>query len=183
MSSWAIKQAVRAIQRGGVIAYPTEAVYGLGCNPYDAQAVIRLLQIKQRDPSQGLILIGRQLSDFTDFIKPLDDEVKAKVMASWPGPYTWLLPASDACPFWLRGRHGSIAVRITAHPVCRELCRQSGLALVSTSANKHGHRPALNALQVRQRLGEELDYVLVGHTSGNRQPSEIRDALTDRRIR
>lgn len=183
MGSWAIRQAARVVHAGGVIAYPTEAVYGLGCNPYDAQAVMRVLQIKQRDPAQGLILIGRELTDFSDFILPLDAATTSRVMASWPGPFTWLLPASEQCPLWLRGKHATIAVRVTAHPLCRLLCEQTAMPLVSTSANRHGQAPAVNALQVRQRLGEEVDYVVVGSTSGLRQPSEIRDAMTGDRIR
>ena len=183
MGFWTIRQVARVIQSGGVIAYPTEAVYGLGCNPYDARAVIRLLEIKHRDPAQGLILIGWQLENFADFIQPLDAGMQAKVMAKWPGPVTWLLPASDRCPYWLRGEHKSIAVRVTAHRLSRQLCRQAGMALVSTSANRHGHPPAVNARQVRQRLGGEVDYVLWGQTDGLRQPSEIYDAITDRRLR
>ena len=183
MSYWTIHQAARTVLQGGVIAYPTEAVFGLGCNPYDAQAVIRLLRIKQRDMAQGLILIGRELNDFTDFIRPLSQPLEEKVLKSWPGPYTWLVPAAEDCPLWLRGRHDKLAVRITAHPQCRELCKWLGMPLVSTSANLHGQRPARTAMQTRQRLGECIDYLLVGHTSGEQQPSEIRDAITDQRIR
>lgn len=178
-----IKRAARTVLNGGVIAYPTEAVYGLGCNPYNEQAVDRLLRIKQRDPIHGLILIGQTLEHFSDFIKPLQAPIKDKIMASWPGPHTWLLPARDDCPFRLRGRHDSIAVRITSHPLCRQLCRQAGMALVSTSANRRGHPAATNTAQVRRTLGKELDYILPGKTSGDRQPSQIRDALTGRRIR
>lgn len=183
MSTWTISRAARIVSNGGVIAYPTEAVYGLGCNPYDAQAVLRLLQIKQRDPAQGLILIGERIEDFSDFILPLDQDVYDRVMTTWPGPYTWLLPASDGCPYWLRGEHASIAVRVTAHPQCRALCRSARMALVSTSANRHGRPAAKNVLQVRRWLGKELDFILGGPTSGLARPSEIRDALSGRRLR
>ena len=117
MGDWRIKQAARVVQAGGIIAYPTEAVYGLGCNPYDAQAVLRLLAIKRRDPAQGLILIGCKLSDFSDFIQPLDMAIEDKVMASWPGPYTWLLPASGHCPVWLRGVHQSIGAALSTFAI------------------------------------------------------------------
>jgi L-threonylcarbamoyladenylate synthase len=183
MSEWMLRRAARIVQDGGVIAYPTESIYGLGCSPYDGLAVLRILQIKQRDPSQGLILIGRSLNDFIDFILPLDKTTEERVMSTWPGPYTWLLPASESCPPWLRGKHHSIAVRVTAHPLCRKLCRHSGMALVSTSANQHGYPPAKNVLQVRQRLGDQLDFILSGPTSGLDKPSEIRDAITGRKIR
>ena len=183
MSFWTLRQAAETVLGGGVIAYPTEAVFGLGCNPYDAQAVIRLLEIKQRDMAQGLILIGHRLSDFDDFISPLQQSVRDKVMSSWPGPYTWLLPASEQCPYWLTGQHTKLAVRVTAHPQCRALCKKLGMPLVSTSANRHGQHPARSTLQVRRRLGASVDYILPGHTSGEHQPSQIRDAITDQRIR
>ena len=183
MSKWLVHQAARTILAGGVIAYPTEAVYGLGCNPYDAQAVLRLLQIKQRDPAQGLILIGAGMDDFVDFILPLDPAVEERVQRTWPGPYTWLLPAADSCPVWLRGVHNSIAVRVTAHAQSRQLCQQAGMALVSTSANRHGRPPAKTALQVHKQLGDKLDFILAGPTSGLDKPSEIRDAISGQQLR
>lgn len=183
MSRWLVKQAARTIMAGGVIAYPTEAVYGLGCNPYDAQAVLHLLQIKKRDPAQGLILIGASMDDFMGLIQPLKQEVEARVSRTWPGPFTWLLPAADNCPLWLRGAHSTIAVRVTAHVQCRQLCQETGMALVSTSANLHGRPPAKNALQVRRQLGDKLDFILAGPTSGLKNPSEIRDAISGRQLR
>jgi len=183
VSYWTIRQAASAVLAGGVIAYPTEAVYGLGCNPYSAQAVLHLLQIKRRDISQGLILIGRSLDDFVDFIIQPDEQTRIKLEATWPGPVTWLLPASDTCPVWLRGRHASIAVRVTDHAQSRSLCDQIDSAIVSTSANRTGHRALTTALQVRQVLGEELDYILAGPTGGYEQPSQIRDAVTGTIIR
>ena len=183
MSRWQVHRAALTVLAGGVIAYPTEAVFGLGCNPYDAQAVFHLLEIKQRDPAQGLILIGASLDDFNDFIQPLDQAVEARISRSWPGPYTWLLPAADSCPLWLRGTHSSIAVRVTAHAQCRQLCQEAGMALVSTSANQHGRPPAKNVLQVRRQLGDKLDFILAGPTSGLAKPSEIRDAISGHQLR
>ncbi len=183
MGSWAVKRAADIITGGGVIAYPTEAVYGLGCNPYDVQAVMRLLQIKQRNPKQGMILIGSLCQQFDNFIRPLDDATHEKILARWPGPVTWLLPASNDCPYWLRGEHSTVAVRVTAHELTRQLCRTCDLPLVSTSANKHGKPAARTALQVRQHLGSEVDMILNGSTSGNAEPSEIWDAHSDVRLR
>ncbi len=183
MGWWAIKRAAHIITRGGVIAYPTEAVYGLGCDPYDEQAVSRLLRIKRRGPGQGVILIGSACRQFDDFIRPMDHVTYEKVMARWPGPVTWLLPASDDCPHWLRGEHSTIAVRVTAHGLTRQLCDTCTLPLVSTSANKHGKPAARNALQVRQRLGGEIDMILNGSTSGRAEPSEIWDAHSSVRLR
>ncbi len=183
MGTWAIKQAADIIIAGGVIAYPTEAVYGLGCNPFDVQAVMRLLGIKRRDPGQGVILIGHSHRQFSDLVRPLDRATHEKIMAHWPGPVTWLLPASADCPRWLRGEHNTLAVRVTAHKQTRRLCGACGLPLVSTSANRHGQPAARTALQVRRRLGDEMDMILAGPTSGHTRPSEIRDAHSNRRIR
>lgn len=183
MCSWRIRRAANIVLSGGVIAYPTEAVYGLGCNPYDARAAIRLLEIKQREPEQGVILVGSHLGQFADFIQPLDNAIHEKVIAHWPGPVTWLLPASGDCPYWLRGRHETIAVRVTAHELTRKLCDACDLPLVSTSANRHGKMPAHTALQVRLRLGSAVDMIVNGRTDGNMRPSEIWHAVTNQRLR
>lgn len=183
MESELINSAARVVQQGGVIAYPTEAVFGLGCDPYNERSVTRLLRIKQRDVKQGVILIGSRFEQFTDFIKPLDQTALEKIMARWPGPVTWLLPAADHCPGWLKGEHETIAVRVTAHELARQLCDACNMALVSTSANKHGEPAARTAQEVEQSLGEEVDLTLDGSTSGNENPSEIWDARTNKRLR
>lgn len=183
MKFWTIRQAASRVLAGDIIAYPTEAVYGLGCNPYDGQAVIRLLQIKQRSLRQGVILIGSAFEQFGDFIRPLDQASHEKIMARWPGPVTWLLPASQDCPRWLCGEHDTVAVRVTAHALSRRLCHACDLPLVSTSANKHGRPAARSALQVRLRLGREIDLIIPGPVSGDSNPSEIRDVRTDVRLR
>ncbi len=183
METSLLQQAVEIIQSGGVIAYPTEAVYGLGCDPANESAVMRLLGIKQREASQGVILIASRFDQVTDFIKPLDDMTYEKVMSRWPGPVTWLLPAAEDCPYCLRGEHETIAVRITAHEITRQLCDAGNLALVSTSANKHGEPAARTAEEVEQCLGSEVDMVVDGPTDGNAQPSEIWHAVTNERLR
>ncbi|TNF94288.1 MAG: threonylcarbamoyl-AMP synthase [Gammaproteobacteria bacterium] len=180
---WAVRQAAHCINQGGIVAYPTEAVYGLGCDPLNEQAVMRLLGIKQRDPRQGLILIGCSIEDFDAYIQPVEPDVLKQLDQSWPGPVTWLLPASTKCPRWLTGEHDTIAIRATAHEMARELCRQSGMAIVSTSANRSGRPPARSAFQVRRELGSEIDFLLHGATGGRLRPSEIRDARTNQLIR
>ena len=171
------------VHGGGIIAYPTEAVYGLGCDPLDAQAVFRLLAIKQRPLESGLILISSDMSQLHPYIRPLEPATLRRITATWPGPVTWLVPARAETPVWLRGRHDSIAVRITAHPLAAALCNALGQALVSTSANRHGRPPARTALQVRRRLGDAIDLVIPGATGSQSRPTEIRDARTGRVIR
>jgi L-threonylcarbamoyladenylate synthase len=181
--AWQLRTAVDCIRTGGVIAYPTEAVYGLGCDPLDGDAVFRLLDIKQRPLAQGLILIGADYAQLAPYIGTVSAPILRRVRAAWPGPVTWLLPAAPALPYWLRGAHTTIAVRVTAHPLAAALCRATGHALVSTSANRHGHPAARNVLQVERHLGTELDYVLNGKVGPQKRPSEIRDALTGRVVR
>jgi L-threonylcarbamoyladenylate synthase len=180
---WQLRLAARCIRAGGVIAYPTEAVYGLGCAPLDGEAVFRLLAIKQRPLAQGLILIGADYAQLAPYVGRVPDPVMRRVRATWPGPVTWLLPAAQGLPYWLRGAHTTIAVRVTAHPLAAALCRATGHALVSTSANRHRRPAARTALQVERHLGAELDYVLNGRVGPQKHPSEIRDALSGRVIR
>ena len=183
MSTWHLKQAARVIHAGGIVAYPTEAVFGLGCNPFDAQAVLHLLDLKQRTVDKGVILIAAHMDQLTPFIRPLKKKIQEKTQATWPGPVTWLLPALPGTPYWLCGNHESIAVRVTDHPVASALCNAAGMALVSTSANISGHPPARSALDVRRIFQTRVDYVLNGATGGRKKPTEIRNAINNRVIR
>lgn len=178
LNAWKVKHAARIIRSGGIVAYPTEAVYGLGCDPWNVEAVLRLLDLKQRPIGKGLILIGASWAHLRPFLTPLTPDIRNRVERTWPGPVTWLLPASDETPVWLRGQHASIAVRITAHPIAAALCQAVDTALVSTSANLSGRPPTRSALRVRRALGHELDYLLVGPLGSQQRPTEIRDART-----
>lgn len=185
VSLLSIPEAATALQTGGVIAYPTEAVWGLGCDPRDEQAVLRLLAIKQRAVDKGLILIASHLEQLRPFLNlaavPADN--LATVLASWPGAHTWVMPASAAAPRWITGTHHGIAVRITAHPLVIELCNAYGGALVSTSANRAGQPAALLRETLDPLVLEGVDGVVVGETGGLGAPTTIRDALTGAAIR
>lgn len=182
-SRWHINNTVRTIRAGGIVAYPTEAVFGLGCDPFNLDAVWNLIQLKRRTMDKGLILIASDLEQLLPFLRPMDSEIKKKILASWPGPVTWLLPAHALVSPLLRGRHRTIAVRVTDHPVAATLCRRLGHALVSSSANIAEQHPATNVFEVRLGFGDKIDYLLPGKTSGSARPSEIRDAATDNIIR
>ena len=183
MNPWQLRKAARIIHTGGVIAYPTEAVYGLGCDPLNPQAVLRLLELKQRPMAKGLILIAADLAQLEPYIEPLTETELATVKASWPGPVTWLLPAKPETPRWLRGEHDCIAVRVTAHPLSCALCRAAGQALVSTSANPSGQSPARSALTVRRYFADRLDLILPGSLDRAAKPSTIRDLRSGRVLR
>ncbi len=173
----------RTVRTGGIVAYPTEAVYGLGCDPRNKRAVQRLLVLKRRSIRKGLILIAADFAQLAPFLQPLPAADQARLATTWPGPYTWLIPARPETPRWLRGEHDTLAVRVTAHPLAAALCRACGHALVSTSANFSGRPPARTALAVRRQLGQHLDALLPGPTGGAKKPTEIRDLKSGRQQR
>jgi L-threonylcarbamoyladenylate synthase len=175
--------AVAALRHGGVIAYPTEAVYGLGCDPFDEAAVARLFELKQRPPAQGVLLIAADFAQVEKFIGAAPPEAIARARATWPGPQTWVLPRSAQTPAWLTGTHDGIALRVTAHPPAAQLCRAFGGALVSTSANRHGEPPARTAAEVRSAFGGELAYILDAPAGGLERPTPIRNAIDGEIIR
>ena len=181
--NWGLHQAARSLREGGVIAYPTEAVYGLGCDPLDGNAVVRLLSYKQRSLEQGLILVASDFDQLEPYLALSDEKVKDKLLATWPGPVTWLVPVQPWVPYWLTGEHDTLAVRVSDHPLVRQLCDTFGGAIVSTSANVHGHPPATSALAVRRYFGNKIDYILNGETGKLGSVSEIRDARSDRVVR
>lgn len=172
-----LDQAVQALRAGQVIAYPTEAVWGLGCDPFHEAAVQQVLALKERSEAKGLILIAADLAQVEPWLAALTPAQRAAVLATWPGPYTWVVPAPQA-PRWLRGEHASLAVRVSAHPGVQALCRAWGGPLVSTSANKSGEPPAPDEATLRRLFGAGLGYILPGSLGGDAKPSEIRDAVT-----
>jgi L-threonylcarbamoyladenylate synthase len=175
-----IPLAVAALRRGGVIAYPTEAVWGLGCDPFNAVAVRRLLRIKQREEWKGLILVASDLAQIASLIDldALPMERIRAVRATWPGPHTWTMPCPSRVPVWLRGMHTTIALRITAHPQVVALCDAFGGPVVSTSANLAGNPPARAAADLAAPLLDQIDGVLEGETGGLANPTPIRDAAS-----
>ncbi len=182
-SHWQISQAARCICGGGIVAYPTEAVFGLGCDPANPYAVIQLLELKQRHVEKGLILVAASIQQLRPWIAPLPRRLSRRLDESWPGPHTWLVPAAVHCPSWLTGDHDTLAVRVSAHPVVQQLCNTVGGAIVSTSANRKGRNPARSRLEIRLRFATGIDYCLPGALGGLKQPTRIRDLQTGRVIR
>jgi len=178
-------EAADALRRGGVIAYPTEAVWGLGCDPFDEAAVLRLLAIKQRPVDKGVILIAGARSQFDGLLdwEALSAEQRDAVFASWPGPNTWIVPTTPRVPRWITGTHDGVAVRVSAHPDVIALCAAFGGPLVSTSANLAGEPPAFAREALDPRVVAQLDGVTGGETGGLASPTAIRDARTGAQIR
>lgn len=165
---------VEAIRNGGVVAYPTEAVWGLGCDPWQPDAVQRILDIKRRPVEKGLIVVVGNQAQLERLAPALTRQERETLMATWPGPVTWLVPAGPAVPDWVRGDHDTIAVRWSAHSLVQALTSGVGHPLVSTSANRAGKQPARFGFQVRQWLGHEVDCLVPGQTGRSARPSQIR---------
>jgi len=183
MNKLQIINAAEVLQLGGVIAYPTEAVYGLGCDPQNETAIIKLLNIKKRSFKRGLILIASDIDQLAPYIAKLDNKQLDKINETWPGPTTWLLPAGEYSSVLLRGIHPLQAVRVSDHPLVKALCDQFGGAIVSTSANISRHPAARSKIHVQLRLKTKLDYILPGDVGGLAMPCEIRNAIDDSIIR
>lgn len=178
-----IGQATACLQAGKLIGYPTEAVYGLGCDPRNETAVRQLLSLKERPESAGLILIADDIERLMPFIKPLSQVLETRAMSVWPGPVTWLIPRADDVPSWLAGDHKTIALRLTDHPVCTALCRAFGGAIVSTSANPRHADPARSAVSVEAYFGTALCGIVEGDLGCDENPSEIRDLISGQVLR
>jgi L-threonylcarbamoyladenylate synthase len=179
----ALHHAAQTLRNGGIVAYPTEAVYGLGCDPNNDHAIQRLLALKQRDPGKGLILIAADYHQLETYLAELPAEVAQRVLPTWPGPVTWLLPPRAQISRLLLGAHATLAVRVTAHPLAADLCRAFGGAVVSTSANRSNQTPARDAATVRRMFGDGIDDVLDGAVGTLVNPTQIRDGATGEVVR
>ena len=177
--------AITCLTQGEVILYPTEAVYGLGCDPDNQQAVEALLAIKQRPVEKGLILIADnygQLLKYVDDAKiPMDK--RADIFSSWPAAITWVMPASKNTPKWLTGQFDTIAVRVTNHPTVKRLCQEFGKPLVSTSANLTGQETVISIEQAKTQFAEQVGFYVDEPLGGNTQPRTIKDAMTGKIFR
>ena len=177
MGDFHLNCAVRALNKGGVIAYPTEAVFGLGCYPDNIYSVAKILSLKNRSIKKGLILIAANAGQIESYVEYPDDDVRQLVNATWPGPVTWVLPAKTSVPPWITGYRDTVAVRVSAHPLVQALCNKVGV-IVSTSANPARKAPATNVTKIRSYFGNKIDYILPGNTGSKNLSTEIRDAIS-----
>ena len=175
--------AIDCLKSGGIIAYPTEAVFGLGCDPTNLNAIEQLLNIKHRSASKGFILVASDWSQLENYVEPIPPKSLTQIQHSWPGPYTWVFPAQKWVPKQLYGDFNGIAVRISAHPIVQALCQQFGSAIISTSANISGHPPARDAGTVKMIFGDTIPFILSGEVGALTRPTEIRDAITGELLR
>ncbi len=180
-----IEQAAEVYTQGGIIAYPTEAVFGLGCDPDNESAIQKLLLIKQRPAHKGLILLA---ADYSQLLPYLDDNAisqdkRYSVLSRWPGAITQVLPAHENISPLLCGRFNSVAVRVTDHKDVIELCQRTNKPIISTSANLSGQVPAKTWQEVDEQFNDKIDFVIKSNTAGLLKPSTIINGLTGQVLR
>lgn len=178
-----IAEATCHLAEGHVIAYPTESVYGLGCDPWKEDSVQQLLELKHRSVTKGLILIAANWTQITPLIQPLPAHNLEIIKHSWPGPITWAFPASDRVPLWIRGAHDTVAIRLTNHPTAHALTQQFDQPIVSTSANIDGFTPAKEVTTLLQTFGDKTPPIVQGTVGTLQAPTQIRDARTQEILR
>lgn len=175
-------KAVSILQGGDVVAYPTEAVYGLGCDPFNQQAVEKLFHVKQRPVEKGVILVAASVEQILPYVQLMQMPWEQEVLASWPGPVTWVLPLKQSMPEWVTGGRDTVAIRVSDHPIVQQLCQAFGQPIVSTSANLTNQPPAKSCGEVVEIFGEEL-FCLQGALGGLEKPTQIRDAQSGQVLR
>lgn len=178
-----ISAACQHLKAGGIIAYPTEGVFGLGCDPNNERAIESLLNIKHRDIAKGFILIASDQSQLSPFIAQLSTDIETKLHNSWPGPVTWILPCSSTAPDGVTGGKPTIATRVTAHKIASSLCAEYQSAIISTSANISGEPACTTAQQVDEIFSHRIDYILDHEVGTLKGPTPIFDGLTGDQLR
>ena len=183
LNSTELKKIVDLLQAGEIIACPAEGVFGLTCDPRNEQAVHKLLTLKKRSIEKGLILITDNWDTVRPWIENLDEVIWKQLNNERERPTTWVLPASEGVPAWIRGNYNTIAVRLIQHPIAKSICTAFENPLVSTSANLTGEKPCLSYQEVEDQFGKQLAYIVHGATLGLKQASQIVDARTGRVLR
>jgi len=181
VSRFKLHQIAKIIRQQGVIAYPTESVYGLGCDPLSQKAVERILQLKQRPVEKGLIIIAANLKQLLPYIDISDAETRQ--IEAYKKPMTWLVKKSELTPAWVTGNHSKVAIRICQHPQVIEICNLLQHPIVSTSANPAGATPANSALKAMQYFSDRVDSYIFGSTGKLNKPTPITDLQSSSIIR
>lgn len=175
------KEAIPLVQQGGIIAYPTEAVFGLGCDPFNRSAVEAIYELKDREIGMGMIILIADWSQLSSLTAPITDEQLDRVKATWPGFTTWVFPKAPSLPQWITGDYDSVAIRMSTHPVARIL--STDCPIISTSANKSGRPPATTCEQVLQQFPNGIDAMVSGALGSEPRPSQIYDVLSGKQLR
>jgi len=174
-------EARQLLNQGKILAYPTEAVYGLGCDPFNEKAVETLLALKKRERRKGLIVLIADWSQLAPLIGSIPLDKLDAVRDNWPGPVTYIFPKAAIIPDWLCGNHSTVAIRMSAHPVARALCKNG--PIISTSANLSGYPPVVDEVSLCGAFPVGIDALMAGSLGGLKQPSVIYDVLNGERLR
>lgn len=178
-----LSQAATVLKQGGIIAYPTEGVFGLGCDPNNETALEKLLALKHRPIDKGLILIASEWQQLQPYLQTLTTTQMQTLMQTWPGPVTWVIPAAQPVSHLITGNHASLAVRITAHPIAASLCQTFNSAIISTSANLNGQLPCVDAEEVQQIFGDKIEMIIPGEVNKQAGPTTIFDLISGKKLR
>ncbi len=178
-----ITKAALCIQHGGIVGYPTEGVFGLGCDPLNSAALERLIDLKQRDSNKGLIIIAAHRKQLDPYIAAVDPAIEKRLNEFWPGPVTWILKSSATASALLTGNRSTVATRVTSHATAAELCIAAGHAIVSTSANLSGQPSCKDAQAVADCFGNQIDYLLDLPVGDLDNPTPIFDGATGKQLR
>lgn len=174
MNFWQLDLAVKTLKAGGIIAYPTESVFGLGCDANNLKAIARLLAIKRRSHKKGLIVLVSDIRQALPLLAPLSSEQIDKIDQASVRATTWLINKRvDLSPL-LVGEHQKLAVRVTDHPVARGLCCLFGKPIISTSCNLNSKPTSKLVSNIRNKMILKIDQVVSGPCSGQ-PPSQIVD--------
>jgi L-threonylcarbamoyladenylate synthase len=183
MSTFRSGLARHILWNGGIIAYPTEGVWGLGCLPLNKHGTQRILTLKNRSVSQGMILVAASISQLSGYVQDLEPALLDRLSQTNAEPTTWLIPDNGTAPRWVVGDHDTLAVRVSTHPIIQSICRATGSAIISTSANVSGKEPARTIFEVRQAFGNNIDYLYPGELGSLKNPTRIRELITNKTIR
>lgn len=174
-----IKQVVECLKEGGVIIYPTDTIYGLGCDIYKPKAVERICKIKNVDPQKArLSFICRDLSQFSDYTKSIDTPLYRMLKSYLPGPYTFILPASRQVPKILQSKKSTVGLRIPDNIICQHILDELGHPILSASLPGEMVEEYTDPEVIYENFGDKVDFVIDGGI-GNMEPSTVVDCTTD----
>jgi tRNA threonylcarbamoyl adenosine modification protein (Sua5/YciO/YrdC/YwlC family) len=174
-----VKQVVECLLDGGIIAYPTDTVYGLGCDIFKPKAVEKICRIKGVDPAKAqLSFICRDLSHLSDYTKPIDTPLYRALKHYLPGPFTFILPASKQVPKILQSKKSTIGLRVPDNEICRHILDALDHPILSTSLPGEMVEDYTDPEIIEERVGQLVDFVIDGGIGGM-IPSTIVDCTSD----
>jgi len=173
-----IEKGVKILQMGGVIAFPTDTVYGLGADAFNSTAVEKIYEIKNRPKHRQLPLLIVNVEQLTTLADPIPEIAWFLARRFWPGGLTLVLPKTDSLPVYL-APEPTIAVRVPNHPACLAIIQHLGNPIIGTSANISGQPAALTAEEAGQQLGGKIDFIINGGKCPGGKESTVVDVTRE----